>query len=251
MYHEFDITNLKPGESLILYENPNRKKYKKLNRFLGLSLLVLSLILIAVNLGPMAMFEMGYRFGAIGHDNVITLAPNTTVSRFGELLYLNEKGIIASADNEFSLIIPKIGVNSRVIANVDPTNEIQYQKALKTGLAHARDTSFPDQEGLTYIFGHSVGNPWEVTYYNAVFYLLPKLEVNDEIIVVYKGKNYLYQVTEKKVTSAEDVSYLVSDSKEKLLVLQTCWPPGTLWQRMVIIAKPVSGGQDLGSIKSL
>lgn len=251
MYHEFDIANLKPGESLILYENPSHKKSKKLNRFLGFSLLLLSLILIIYNLGPMTIFELGYRFGAIGHNNVITLAPNTTISRFGELLYLNEKGVVVSADNEFSLIIPKIGVNSKVVTDVDPTNEVQYQKALKIGLAHARNTSFPDQEGLTYIFGHSVGNPWEVKYYNAVFYLLPKLEKNDEIIVVYKGKNYLYQVQEKKVTSASDVSYLVSNSKEKLLVLQTCWPPGTLWQRMVIIAKPVTGGPDSSSIKSL
>lgn len=143
MYREFNIANLKPGESLILYENPNRKNYKKLNRFLGFSLLLLSSILIIYNLGPMAIFEIGYRFGAIGHNNVITLAPNTTVSRFGELLYLNEKGVVASADNEFSLIIPKIGVNSKVIANIDPTNEVQYKKALKTGLAHARNTSFP------------------------------------------------------------------------------------------------------------
>ncbi|KXK08750.1 MAG: Sortase family protein [Microgenomates bacterium OLB22] len=73
-----------------------------------------------------------------------------------------------------------------------------------------------------------------------MFYLLYKLEPEDEINVYYKGQRFKYRVTEKKVVSPKDVHYLTRKTTEETLTLQTCWPPGTILQRLLVFATPVS-----------
>jgi len=97
----------------------------------------------------------------------------------------------------------------------------------------------PDQSGTIYIFGHSTDYPWNVSHYSAYFYPLRYLEEGEEIIIIYQGKNFLYQVKEKKVAEAGELEYLLSSDKENRLVLQTCWPPGTTWKRLIIVASPI------------
>ena len=61
----------------------------------------------------------------------------------------------------------------------------------------------------------------------------------EEVIIIYQGKNFLYKVLEKKVTEANEVEYLLSQNNENRLVLQTCWPPGTTWKRLIVVASPI------------
>jgi LPXTG-site transpeptidase (sortase) family protein len=71
--------------------------------------------------------------------------------------------------------------------------------------------------------------------------LLKDLEPGDDIVVFFEGRRYNYIVTEKKIVDPTDVSELVdSHGGPPQLILQTCWPPGTTWQRLLIIAKPAS-----------
>ncbi len=150
----------------------------------------------------------------------------------------NEK-IIIPKSTEFSLVIPKIGINEKVFENIDPFNPSVYLEVLKKGIAHAKGTVFPGVNGTTYIFAHSADNFWNVGRYNAVFYLLNKLEKNDNITIFFKDKRYDYKVIDQKVVNADDVKYLnANPGKGEKLILQTCWPPGTTWKRLLIRAEP-------------
>jgi len=145
----------------------------------------------------------------------------------------------------YSLVVPKIGAASNVIANVDPVNENEYNDALLKGVAHAAGTYFPGQGGNVFLFSHSTDSPLNVGEYNAVFYLLRKLEKGDLIIVFFADKKYEYRVSEVIATSADDVSYLNEKTNSERLVLQTCDPPGTTWRRLLVIAYPVSNNSEL------
>ena len=143
---------------------------------------------------------------------------------------------IIPIDSEFSIIIPKINANAKVIKNVDPFNSKIYQRALTQGVAHAKDTSTPDESGNTFIFAHSAGNWYEANQFNAVFYLLNKLETGDEIIVYYQSKKYTYSVNETKIINGDELNYMSSKIGQNQLTLMTCWPPGTTLKRLVVIS---------------
>lgn len=146
--------------------------------------------------------------------------------------------VLIPKDPNFSIIIPKIGASAKVFPNIDPTNESEFLPYLTQGIAHAKGTVFPGVPGNTYLFAHSTDNWWNVGRYNAVFYLLKDLSPGDDVIVFFEGRRYNYVITEKKTIPPTDVSALVeSHGGPQQLILQTCWPPGTTWERLLIIAR--------------
>ncbi|KKQ24172.1 MAG: hypothetical protein US40_C0002G0003 [Candidatus Roizmanbacteria bacterium GW2011_GWC2_37_13] len=145
---------------------------------------------------------------------------------------------IKPIDEEFGIVIPKINANAKVISNVDPYDSKDYQYALTKGVAHAKGTAFPGHAGNTFIFAHSSVDWYIANRYNSVFYLLNKLEKGDKIEMYYKKKKYVYEVSEKKMVEASDVSHLDPLTKSgSVLTLMTCWPPGTTLKRLIIQAK--------------
>jgi sortase A len=160
---------------------------------------------------------------------------------FGSVISGPKEQVLVPKDPDFSIIIPKIGASAKVYPNVDPTNESEFLPILQKGIAHAKGTVFPGIDGNTYLFAHSTDNWWNVGRYNAVFYLLKDVTVGDEIVVYFEGRRYNYVVTEKKTVAPTDVTALVnSHGGPQQLILQTCWPPGTTWERLLVIARPVS-----------
>lgn len=143
---------------------------------------------------------------------------------------------IKPVDENFSLVIPKIFVNSRVIANVDPFDSKIYQKALIQGVAHAKGSALPDVVGNTFIFSHSSSDWYTANRYNSVFYLLNKLKKGDEIYLYYQKQKYRYRIIKKLIVSPESVEYLKGNQNKKTLTLMTCWPPGSDLKRLLIIA---------------
>lgn len=144
---------------------------------------------------------------------------------------------ITPLDTNFGVVIPKINANARIIANVDPGKYSEYIEALKKGVAHAAGTVFPGQVGNSFLFAHSVGNFWEVSRWNAVFYLLRELNAGDEVDIFYQGRRYIYVVYDKKVVEPIDVGYLNAQANFPMLTLQTCWPPGTTLKRLLVFAR--------------
>lgn len=144
--------------------------------------------------------------------------------------------VITPVNQDFSLVIPKIGVNAPVIAGVNPASSTQYNPALLQGVAQASTSMLPDQNGTVYLFSHSTNYDWFVKDLNAVFYLIKNLQEGDLITLIYKGNEYTYRLRETRVVSPSEVSYLVPQVGQKNLILQTCWPPGSTTQRLLLFA---------------
>lgn len=137
--------------------------------------------------------------------------------------------------NGFTISIPKIHAYADVIPNVNPWNKTEYLAALRHGIAHAKGTSLPGEKGMTYLFAHSSGAPWEMNKYNTIFFRLGELKKGDIITIDYQKKRYKYTVTEKKEIWPNETKYL-KDTKINQLILQTCTPIGTSLKRLLIFA---------------
>ncbi len=146
-------------------------------------------------------------------------------------------------DTNFGIVIPKIGANARIIANVNPFDPAEYQQKLALGVAHAWDSSLPGFGGNIFLFSHSGADFREASRYNAVFYLIDKLQSGDEIDLYYRGKKYIYLVKEKKIVDPERVEYIPAKltSLRETVTLMTCWPAGTTFKRLLVIAEAGAG----------
>ena len=156
-----------------------------------------------------------------------------------DLFQQNTTEIIVPEDPSFSVVIPKIGANAKVIPNVNAANKDEYLQALQKGIAHTRGTAYPGEGGHIFLFAHSTDYFWNVGNYNAVFYLLYKLEKSDEINIVYKGKRYVYRVIGTQIVDPSQVEFIRRKSNREFLTLQTCWPPGTTLKRLLVFAARV------------
>lgn len=134
--------------------------------------------------------------------------------------------------------IPKIGARAPLVLNVDPWSKESYEPALEKGVAHAFGTGLPGEGKTVYLFAHSSSLPWEITRINTIFLRLNELENGDTIIINKDGKDYIYSVFDKKIVSARDTQYLTQQNGEELII-QTCWPIGTDWERLLVFAKAI------------
>lgn len=230
-------------------------------RTLGNFLLFFSLYGVAATFGPALYFEGQYRIAqARGIEYTVSdpiakveeveptgqpaITPAPTIipdsPGFGAVLAGEQEQILVPPDTQFSIVIPKIGATSKVHPNVDPLDENEFLPRLQTGVAHAKGTVFPGMHGNTYLFAHSTDNFWNVGRYNAVFYLIKELKPGDEIIVFFEDRRYNYKVERTEIKDASDVELLTQSQRpgKEQLILQTCWPPGTTWKRLFVIATP-------------
>ncbi|MDP3998845.1 MAG: sortase [bacterium] len=193
-------------------------------------LLIFSFVGFSLFFAPIIFQEISYRFFQKPQPEVRLT--------FGDIL--DSRQVAASfpaPDPEFSIVIPKISAEAKVFPNVSPADQNEYLPVLKKGVAHAKGTAFPGQKGNIYLFAHSTDSPINIARYNAVFYGLKDLEKDDQIVIFFEGRLHLYRVTEKKIVPASDVSYFEPQDKEEVLILQTCWPPGTTLDRLLVFAK--------------
>jgi len=146
---------------------------------------------------------------------------------------------MSPVDTEFGLVIPIINLNAEIFPEVDSNNPELYLPILRKGVAHAKGSAYPDEEeGNVFLFAHSTDAFYNVAHYNAVFFLIGKLEKKDEVNLFFKNKRYQYEVVEKAVVAPEALGdYVRQHIGGKTLTLQTCYPPGTTLKRLVVIAK--------------
>lgn len=220
-------------------------------RSIGNFLVLFAIFGVAATFGPAIYYEASYRiiqfrginFTVAGETSafgqLIAEQANTAGPSFGELLTGSKEQVLNPIDTEFSILIPKIGATARVFANVDPSNEENFLPVLLNGVAHAQGSVFPGAAGNIYLFAHSADNFWNAGRYNAIFYLLKDLEEGDEIVVFYQGKRYNYFVDQTRIVPPEDTSFITqAKTGNEQLILQTCWPPGTTWKRLLVFARP-------------
>lgn len=135
------------------------------------------------------------------------------------------------------VVIPKIRAQAPIIENVDPWKDQEYKEKLHQGVAQAKGTSHVGEKGTIYLFAHSSDYPWNITQYNIAFYKLNDLKFGDEIKLYKNGKVYKFSVTDKKTVWPSETKYLKTGLSKNQLILQTCTPIGTDFQRLLVFAK--------------
>lgn len=226
--------------------------YKKvfLVRFLSYFIVFVGVLSLAFEFGPLAVSEFNYRKNLllgkryvvdpmVGITPAVSAQPQPSEDPslgFGNLPIENQN-VITPMSTDYGIVIEKINANAKVIADIDPGNEREYGYALTQGVVAAKGSTAPGENGNLFIFSHSADAPWNIVRFNAVFYLLRELEAGDKILVFYQGKRYDYIVFDKKIVNPADTSFLANRYDKPVLTLQTCDPPGTLLNRLIVRAK--------------
>ncbi len=227
-----------------------RYKIVFLVRFLGYLLFFIGLFGGIFILGPLASVEFSYKKDQIqGVKRTISASQPQTTPQASAAPQGNTEGfgnvqasenVIVPASTAYGIVIEKINANAIIVPGVNPASESDYTAALKKGVAEALGSTPPGQPGNLYLFSHSTDAPWNIIRYNAIFFLLRELDKGDRVIIFYQNKRYDYIVFDKSITSASDVSFLTNRYSVPVLTLQTCDPPGTLINRLIVRAKLVS-----------
>lgn len=221
-------------------------------RSIGNFLVLFAIFGVFATLGPALYYEAQYRIIQIrgirfSVGNQVALSTKTpevqnstkTSLGFADVLSGPKEQILTPIDPVFDILIPKIGANARVFPNIDPSNPDTFLPVLQKGVAHAAGTVFPGQAGNIYLFAHSTDNFWDAGRYNAIFYLLKDLRKDDEIVIFFQNIRHNYKITGTQIVDPSEVSYITrAQTGKELLILQTCWPPGTTWQRLLVLAEP-------------
>ncbi len=118
-----------------------------------------------------------------------------------------------------------------------------YQPYLNYGTVFYPNTAKPREIGNSTIFGHSSNIKSEENKIGNTFKLLPLIKRGDIYYIVQKNNNgydvYPYEVSEKKIIKPEQTDVLRQDIKWHISTLMTCYPIGTLDERLVVIGQPL------------
>jgi LPXTG-site transpeptidase (sortase) family protein len=139
--------------------------------------------------------------------------------------------------------IPKIKATAKIVENVSPYDRGEYLKVLNTNAVAMASGSSRPGNGLgksTYIFAHSSSQGLQAVRNNPVFYLLGKLRNDDEVTITDGESSYRYKIYDKKIIAADNIEYLsYSDPEREVVILQTCWPIGTDWKRLLVFGERI------------
>jgi sortase A len=200
-------------------------------------LIILGILLVVLPFAPVIKDEIWYFFKNLtGKKYILTSEASQAPTVFGK--YLDSKPVYISPVNRtFSLIIEKIGVNVPVVKDVPISDSVAYTEALKHGVAHAGVSKYPSKDiGNVYLFAHASVDFWELGGYATIFNLLRKLEVGDSVHVFFENKDYVYIVQNKEVLPGWNTYPILRPVLDPTLTLQTCDPPGTTLNRLVVTA---------------
>jgi len=232
----------KKGREQLIFYNPT-----KLRTFifgLGTGAVILCLFYLGYLWLPLARASFDYHWRGMGISRDLSLRkePTPTPTKIPPTPMPTPKvpDDWSVTSEEFSIYIPKLETSAQVFANINPGNPEIYQEVLKEGVAHAAGSGLPGSNKPVYLFAHSTNAQWNVVRYNAVFFLLNKLENGDVVHLVYDNQPYSYQIFDKKIVRSGDVSFL-TDYKpgREEIILQTCWPPGTIIKRLLVFGKRI------------
>ncbi len=210
------------------YFNPQKKGKITLGRVFVMLFLAVSMYGFAILAMPILVAEASFRISQY------TSTPKTMSGTASASI--KAKALDPDIAQEFRIVIPKINLESRVVENVDPTNEVAYKDALTKGIAHAQGSYLPGQ-GTVFMFAHSTNDISNILAYNAKFYAVKDLQAGDQVAIFYHGKKYTYQIESQQIINPSDLDVIRNSNAD--LILSTCYPPGTDWQRLITFAKLV------------
>jgi LPXTG-site transpeptidase (sortase) family protein len=211
----------------------NKNEYRIILNTIGSFLLLLGLIVFEFTYVPLIYSYINYQVNKNNQNKEIEVKVEEQKEESRNI------EPVVPVDENFTIIIPKIEVNAPVVEGVSTANAIEYSQALRNGVAHAKGTALPGQEGNMFIFAHSSLNFWQLGKYATVFNLIKQLEPGDTVTFYYKNEPYLYSVIDKTTVPGWNTAPFEQEYTEPIATLITCDPPGTTLNRMVIRAKLV------------
>jgi len=216
----------------VLFSNPSGPK--KVIFYAGTVLFVFGIFYILYLYQPLLV--------AIG--NFASLENKETISR-EEVAVLEEEVEESKEEvtDDYYVIIPNILASARIELGLDPFDKVTYLYKLKDGVIGQSNTSSLPGAGLgksVFLFAHSTEQGIVAVRNNAVFYLLGELNEGDPIFIRQGKQVYTYIVYKQIVVNPDEIEYLeYSEDDKEVLILQTCWPIGTNWKRLLVLAKRV------------
>jgi LPXTG-site transpeptidase (sortase) family protein len=211
--------------------------------FIYYFLIILGFTLIALAFGSTIYSEISFYASKILRTNYVLVEDSSakegsTKNVFSALITGQEVNIKPATKD--SIVIEKIGVSAPVIKNVSVLNEDAYFNALKKGVAHAQGKAYFGEVGNVYLFAHSSIEFWKMGPYATVFNQIRRLENGDIIHTYSNGVRYDYVVFDKQVVQGFDTSPYEANYSTSVLTLQTCDPPGTQLNRLIVRARLVN-----------
>jgi sortase A len=135
-------------------------------------------------------------------------------------------------EKEDSIEIPKIKISAPLIV---VGKEEEVKKTLDRGVVLWPGSALPGEKGQVIILGHSAPQNWPKIKYDWVFSNLNLLEKDDEILIYFRNKKYVYSV-ENKIFLNRGQELPKTDPEKSVLFLISCWPPGKNFRRIAIEA---------------
>jgi len=145
--------------------------------------------------------------------------------------------------DQAQLVIDHIGVNAPIIFGIRGVDDEIY-KGLERGTVHYADTVKPGMSGLSILLGHSSAYPWYKGQYGSVFALLGKMKIGDRFYIRYSdGRFFVFEVHESIVFNPLSDDARLAELEQNAgtsLILVSCYPVGTNYQRIAIKADLVT-----------
>ncbi|MDO8633001.1 MAG: sortase [bacterium] len=182
-------------------------------------------ILTVFTYGLISLFLFSLSAKSANESALLSAAPSLK----GETLYPVDKIVIPALD----IVAPITAVSS-----TDPKD---FKLPLKEGVALYPSVK-PGDNGGAIILGHSSPPGWPKINYDWVFSTINTLQENDEIIVYFQGKKYVFAVSGSLfLGKGQDIPSWALASRTPTLLLVSCWPPGINNKRIVMLAELKEG----------
>ncbi|MDD4785269.1 MAG: sortase [Candidatus Shapirobacteria bacterium] len=225
------VVKIRSRNGIIFHNPPGNKKYIF---YIGTTIFLVAIVYLLYLYWPLGRSIITY--------NNIQKNEGSQMDKIKEEIIKEKTEEKRIVKEEFSIRIPRIGAESEIKKNVSPYDKKEYLPVLEQDIiAHARDTSLPgENEKAMYLFAHSTRQGIQMVRNNSVFYLLGEMKNDDPIFITYNEKLYIYKVFDQKVVGSSEVEYLnYKQEGKEVLILQTCWPLGTDWKRLLIFAERI------------
>lgn len=209
----------------VIFSNPSG--FKKYSFYMGTALLFLAIGYFCNLYWPLVKSIIDYKSGK-----------KTAIIESEIKKEITEPKVIKE---EFSIKIPKIGAEAEVKKNISPFDKNEYLQVLNQDVvAQSKYSGLPGQNTTIYLFAHSTRMGIQMVKNNSVFYLLGELKNDDLVFLQYNGQIYQYKVYDQKIVNANQIGYMeYKEEGKEILILQTCWPIGTDWKRLLVFAKKI------------
>lgn len=171
----------------------------------------------------------------VAPDALPAIVAGTTDAEMHVVPVLSGKPPIAAALPARRLVIPTLGLDSKVIqlgTKLDRHGQLAWETA-PFAVGQHKGLAGPGQNGNMVLSGH-ISSPNE----GAVFHHLPDLKVGEGVIVGTEERQYLYRVVDTKTVTPDEVSVL-DQTPDPMVTLITCVPDGIYSHRLVVTARLV------------